>query len=255
MQHLKKWHSTTLSSILLQITLCDLRISQILTFRITEAAPVFTGKSSTQKRRCNTIDDSVALFWRFYMAAFGEWIGWQVYDQNGRRKYLSADERIRFLAVADRLAPAQRALCYVLAYGGCRISEALALTVHHLDIERLALTIRTLKRRRTVFRVVPVPEAVVAILRSVPVGTEGRLLPIHRATAWRLVKAVMARAGVSGPMASPKGLRHGFGICAAGHNVPTNLIQRWMGHASPVTTAIYLDAVGVEERRFASRMW
>jgi integrase/recombinase XerD len=53
----------------------------------------------------------------------------------------------------------------------------------------------------------------------------------------------------------PKGLRHGFGIRAASRNIPPNLIQRWMGHASLKTTAIYLDAVGAEEREFASRMW
>jgi integrase/recombinase XerD len=50
-------------------------------------------------------------------------------------------------------------------------------------------------------------------------------------------------------MASPKGLRHGFGICAAEHNVPVNLIARWIGHASPATTAIYLDAVGTWRNR------
>ena len=65
----------------------------------------------------------------------------------------------------------------------------------------------------------------------------------------------MRARAIAGPMASPKGLRHGFGIRAAGRNVPTNLIQRWMGHASPDTTAIYLDAIGAEERQFASRMW
>jgi integrase len=56
-------------------------------------------------------------------------------------------------------------------------------------------------------------------------------------------------------MACPKGLRHGFGIRAADRSVPANLIQRWMGHASSTTTAIYRDAVGLEERQFASRMW
>ena len=37
--------------------------------------------------------------------------------------------------------------------------------------------------------------------------------------------------------------------------VPQNLVQRWLGHASATTTAIYLDAVGIEEREFAERMW
>jgi integrase/recombinase XerD len=189
------------------------------------------------------------------MTAFGGWDGWQVHDEAGRRKYLSGGERSRFLGAADRLAPPMQALCHVLAYAGCRISEALALTIHQVDVERLALTIRTLKRRRVVFRVVPVPRAVIERLCMLPHGADGRFWPMHRVTAWRVVKATMLRAGVAGPMACPKGLRHGFGVRAAGHNVPPNLIQRWMGHASPTTTAIYLDAVGVEERQFASRMW
>lgn len=180
---------------------------------------------------------------------------WQVHDEAGRRKYLNAGERARFLAIADRLAPRMRALCHVLAYAGCRLSEALALTIDHVDVERLTLTIRTLKRRRTIFRAVPVPQATVEMLRALSVDARGRLLAMHRVTAWRLVKSVMSRAGVSGPMACPKGLRHGFGICAAGHSIPASLIQRWMGHASQTTTAIYLDAVGVEERQFAGRMW
>ena len=37
--------------------------------------------------------------------------------------------------------------------------------------------------------------------------------------------------------------------------VPLNLVQRWLGHASMATTAIYLDALGEEEREIAARMW
>jgi len=189
------------------------------------------------------------------MTSFGGAEGWQVRDGEGRRKYLTAEERTRFLAAADRRAPAIRALCFVLVYAGCRISEALALTLCHVDSERMTLTLRTLKRRRTVFRTVPVPPVVLELLRALPLNEEGRFWRLHRATAWRAVKATMQRAGITGPMSCPKGLRHGFGMRAADKSVPTNLIQRWMGHASPTTTAIYLDAVGAEERQFASRMW
>jgi hypothetical protein len=42
-------------------------------------------------------------------------------------------------------------------------------------------------------------------------------------TAWRVIKATMRRAGIVGPMACPKGLRHGFDIRAASRNVPANL--------------------------------
>lgn len=183
------------------------------------------------------------------------WPHWQVHDDHGRRKYLSRDERSRFLQAANILAPVRQAFCYVLAYAGCRVSEALALSLGDVDPDRLTLTIRTLKRRRAVFRVIPVPRQLIDMLAALPLGPGRRLWTMHRTTAWRLVSATMTRAGIFGPMACPKGLRHGFGITAASHDVPTNLIQRWMGHASALTTAIYLDAVGVEERRFASRMW
>jgi len=189
------------------------------------------------------------------MAAFATGEGWQIHDAAGRRKYLSTDERTRFLCAADTLSPRRRALCHVLAYAGCRISEALALAVHHVDAERFTVTIRTLKRRKLIYRAVPVPQAMIELLKRLSVGADGRFWPMHRVTAWRVVKATMRRAGIAGPIACPKGLRHGFGIRAATRSVPTNLIQRWMGHASPTTTAIYLDAVGVEERQFASRMW
>jgi site-specific recombinase XerD len=50
-------------------------------------------------------------------------------------------------------------------------------------------------------------------------------------------------------------LRHGFGIYALHSGVPINLVQRWLGHASMTTTAIYLQAIGAEEREIAARMW
>jgi hypothetical protein len=96
----------------------------------------------------------------------------------------------------------------VLAYAGCRISEALALTVHHIDAERFMVTIRTLKRRKLVYRAVPVPQAMIELLRR---HADTLFWSMHRVTAWRVIKATMRLAGIAGPMACPKGLRHGFG--------------------------------------------
>lgn len=180
---------------------------------------------------------------------------WQVFDDTGRRKYLNDAERARFLAAAGREPSAASALCHVLVFTGCRISEALALRRHQLDAERMTLAIRTLKRRRLAFRVVPIPAELVAMLQVLQAVDGGHFWTMHRATAWRLVKRVMNQVGIKGPMACCRGLRHGFGIRAAGHHVPPNVIQRWMGHSSSATTAIYLDALGQEERNFAERMW
>jgi integrase/recombinase XerD len=74
-------------------------------------------------------------------------------------------------------------------------------------------------------------------------------------TGWRRVREVMAQAGIRGPHASPKGLRHGFGVAAVTSGVPLNLVQKWLGHAQLSTTAIYADAVGDEEHAIADAMW
>lgn len=183
-----------------------------------------------------------------------EFSQWQVRNPQGLRKYVNEPEWRHFLAAASELDPSDRAFCNVLAYAGCRVSEALALTGQHVDTEECALTFRTLKRRMMTFRTVPVPAWLLEDLAKLP-STGERIWTMHRATAWRLISGVMGDAGISGPMACGRGLRHGFGIRAARHNVPIGLIQKWMGHASSRTTTIYMDAVGVEEREFAKRMW
>lgn len=180
---------------------------------------------------------------------------WHVRDDRGRRKYLTDHERGRLLAIADQTRPDVRALFYLMTFAGCRVSEALALTRGGIDTEAATVTFRTLKRRKISFRTVPVPVTVIEMLAALPVGESDRFWTMHRATAWRHLKRLLAEAGVHGPMACCRGLRHGFGMRAAARSVPANLIQRWMGHAFPTTTAIYLDAVGEEERQFAERMW
>ena len=46
----------------------------------------------------------------------------QLYGPEGRRKYLSADERESFLTAAEKAPREVRTLCLVLAYSGCRIA-------------------------------------------------------------------------------------------------------------------------------------
>jgi site-specific recombinase XerD len=89
-----------------------------------------------------------------------------------------------------------------------------------------------------------------------PDERDHRLWRFTRFRGWQLMKAVMRDASISeGPHMTPKGLRHSFGIHAIRFGVPLNLVRRWLGHASMATTAIYLDALGEEEREIAARMW
>ena len=192
--------------------------------------------------------------------------GMQLHDAQGRRKYLTAEERRAFLAAAEKAPRSVRTLCLVLAYTGCRISEALELTAGRVDIEARQIVFESLKKRRKgLYRAVPVPPAVIDALDLVhglrdarkarDRGRDARLWTFSRTTAWRRVAAVLAAAGIAGPQASPKGLRHGFGVQAVSSGVPLNMVQKWLGHAQLTTTAIYADAVGAEEQAIMSRMW
>lgn len=180
---------------------------------------------------------------------------WQVFDANGHRKYLNTAERVAALSEADHAPPVTRVLCYLLAYTGCRISEALEVQQSWLDSELLNVTMRTLKRRRLIYRRIPIPGNVMAMLLALPATADGRLFAMHRSTAWRQVNAIMERAGVIGPMATSRGFRHGYGIHAISSGVPPTLLQRLLGHADIATTLIYVDAVGADERRLVERMW
>jgi integrase len=180
-----------------------------------------------------------------------------LYNDGGARKYLCASEVPRFLEAARREDTATCVFCRLLAYTGCRLSEALAMTPAQIDAETGRVVFRTLKRRRQVFRAVPVPPDLVVALRRLALGRprDARIWGWSRQTAWRRVKRVMDAAGIEGAQAMPKGLRHGFGVANAEGNVPMATTQKWLGHAYLETTAIYQQAVGREEHAFAKRLW
>jgi integrase len=183
----------------------------------------------------------------------------QLYDRAGQRKYLTPAERQEFLRAAESAPRDVRTFCATLAHTGCRISEALALTAARVDVGGGVLVFESLKKRRKgIYRAVPVPPALLETLEAVhDLGAlgDGRLWDWSRTTGWRRVREVMDAAAIRGLCASPKGVRHGFGIKAVTSKVPLNMTQKWLGHSRLATTAIYTDATGPEEQGIAERMW
>jgi integrase/recombinase XerD len=191
--------------------------------------------------------------------------GMSLYGPTGERKYLNAAERRRFFKAACRAPPDVQFFCLVLGLSGGRLSEIRALTPLAIDLDSCVINIVTLKRRkRGIVRQVPLPRFLVQELNRTfrlrrsqrnPDFASRKIWRWSRTTAWRHVKEVMAAAKISGTPAMPKGLRHGFGVHAVQSKIPLPLLQRWLGHASLRTTAIYIDVVGSDERAIAARMW
>jgi integrase len=198
----------------------------------------------------------------------------QLFNVSGHRKYLTPSERLRFENAAKASDGNTATFCLMILHTGCRISEALNLRVRHIDFESQSVIFETLKQRREgVFRQVPLPNVYLNLLRQLHQldkrqrNSKGPNQFIwtsrwkqkekqwSRKTAYSRVMTVMKKAELEGIAATPKGLRHGFAIACLDKGIPLNLVQKWMGHTSITTTAIYANATGEEERSIAQRLW
>jgi integrase len=187
-----------------------------------------------------------------------------LYAAGGARKYVNLSERAAILSQLASLPTAERLFILVLILTGARISEVLSVTPQCFQFEPSVLALRTLKRRRHAFREIPIPRDLVTELdgcfdlrrrQQESLLAAKRLWTFHRVTGWRLIKCVMENAGIHGIRATPRGLRHAFGVGTLAAGVPLNIVQRLLGHSSIKTTTIYTEASGPDEQAIVARFW
>ena len=187
-----------------------------------------------------------------------------LYAPGGERKYVNKAERKAFATGLARLPRDKRLFVLAFFWTGARVTEVLSITPECCQLQAGILAVTTLKRRRFIVREIPVPRRFLRELdrefglRARQTDPRISCVPLwnfHRVTAWRLIKSVMLNAGITGVRASPRGLRHSFGVTAVTKGIPLNVIQKLLGHASITTTTIYTEASGPEERAIVSRFW
>lgn len=182
----------------------------------------------------------------------------RLYSKRSERLYLNREERQRFEQVALDQKPETKLLCLLLLYTGCRLSEALAVKEAHFQWSEGIVSIKSLKKRdKHHVREISIPMHVIepALAQIETLSPNKTLISYRRTAGWRVIKQVMAEAGIQGKHATPKGLRHSFGVHCAFNNIPMPLAQKWLGHADIRTTAIYYQIIGKEEREMAERLW
>ena len=184
----------------------------------------------------------------------------QLFDKEGRRKYLTPLEGESFQKATNNIPMPKRLFCLMLYYTGCRISEALALKKANIDLTNKGVDILTLKRSREISRFIPLPIPYLQELDGLlnlktRQGGDKLIWNWSRPHAWRTVKVAMAAADLEGIHATPKGLRHGFGVHCIQKGVPLNYVQKWLGHSSIQITCSYLIALKCNERSFAEKLW
>ena len=164
-------------------------------------------------------------------------------------EYLEAHEVQAIIRAADD--PRARLLMTEQWRAGLRVSEALALEVSDLSLDVALPTIRVRSGKGRKARVVPVhPELGAAFSTALAYGnvSEGRIIDVHRTTAWRWVQKAVERAEQLGaiPLSHEVGthtLQHSYARHLLMSGIPINYLSRWLGHSSIQTTLIYLVLV------------
>ena len=99
-----------------------------------KAATIRRASAGTPTKRVRAMSPEDARKRRAEAPSPAPQTGMQLHTADGVRKYLTAGERDAFLREADLADRPVRTLCMTLAYAGCRLSEALALTADRLDL-------------------------------------------------------------------------------------------------------------------------
>lgn len=198
-----------------------------------------------------------------------------LHDPRGQRLYLNKEEREAFLCAANKKPREIRMYSHMLHYTGARPTEIGNITYSHINLSDSTITIRSIKKRlrdgqgnpkRPVFRVIPVPHTLIDSLDLVfnirerqkrPDNANQPLFPSSRTTYWRHIKHIMQEANITGPQASPKGLRHGFAIAMLSGSKPIHitLLRDLLGHSDTRTTECYLKIQDKEKQEAVINAW
>ena len=151
----------------------------------------------------------------------------------------------------EPLSLRDRALLELLYSTGARISEAVGLDLDDIDIADRSVLLAGKGGKQ---RLVPIGRPALAALEAYRVrarpgiASRGRGTPalflnarggrLSRQSAWQVLRAAAARAGVTEPV-SPHTLRHSFATHLLEGGADVRVVQELLGHASVTTTQVY----------------
>jgi integrase len=156
-----------------------------------------------------------------------------------------------------RAAQRDEIVLYLGLYLGLRNGEICAIAVEDFDFAERTARVNQGKGHKD--RVVPIPKAAFDVLHAWAKRRKcGLFLPNHlgnqfdpRVIHWRIQRLGKA-AGL--PWLHPHSLRHGCATRLLATGMDVRRIQKFLGHASLSTTALYLDVLPVDLREGADRM-
>lgn len=166
---------------------------------------------------------------------------------------LSVAEVQQLIAAIEQ--PHQRAFCVATYSLGLRLQEALNLRVSDIDAQRMLVHIQHGKGSKD--RYIPIPPQTLHTLREYwkthrhptlifpAIGRDKSQAshadrPLAESSVQGCIKRVVAQLGWSKRGISPHTLRHSYATHLLEAGVNLRLIQKYLGHASLITTSVYL---------------
>jgi len=177
---------------------------------------------------------------------------------------LTPEEIWRIIAQVRR--PDYRVCLSVIAACGLRLLEGVRLQVTQIDSARNQLFIRGGKGNKD--RAVPLPSRTLSLLRAhwrlhrnptwlfpgtPPEGQRHATAAMDESGRKFAFRKALSAAGVTKP-ATIHSLRHSWATHLIENGVNVRVVQLWMGHTSPTTTAIYTHLTQPTEERAAKAL-
>ena len=161
--------------------------------------------------------------------------------KRGFAKYLDK-ERINEVIGGMRMGR-ERMLLTFLWMSGVRVSEAVSVCKQDLDFEQRLMSVKWLKSRKYLRRVVPIHSRLSGVLQVYVsrMREEERVFPVTRQRAFQITKRYLG--------CSPHQLRHSFAVNWLRGGGDLVVLHRVLGHAKIQTTMEYLKIVPIDQAK------
>jgi site-specific recombinase XerD len=159
--------------------------------------------------------------------------------------------------------PWERCLLRAFWEWGPRRGEMLAIKVRDVNFPVQLVDMMTLKRRpgpgkNAPRRVLPVSGGLLGeIAHNMQLHhlePHDRLFPWSESRCHEIVRDALLRAGTSREKCNCRAMRHGFAVNCVLQGMPLPVLQKLMGHASAMTTSIYIQVLGMDVAEFYKRV-
>jgi integrase len=245
------------------MVLADIKLERIEEYKAARKATTTLRKDADGKPKETsgaTVNRELALLrtilnkaveWEYLDASPINWRRVEKFNENGRERYLTADERERLFAALDDSGPILRNFIILALNTGLRKGEIMGLRWANVNLDDGLICLERAQRKNNKVLRVPLNENALEVLRRLPRVSEyvlcdpesgERVLSFRKAFASACKKAGVKNLRIHD-------LRHTFGTMLNVRGVDLPTISSLLGHSSITMTSKYITPITEVQKR------